>query len=456
MCRSVSVRGRALQWRGAPGKEGRQAVLRSLPPLLILLQVLVSAFPWAASAGSAPFREASLEELLRHNPATGRPVDSIEELVPLLPRELRENFTFVYDSRSPFRSSISPGHPRVILFAKDARLVLTFTGDERRPGFDLLESMSFDDASARFELHSFVLPAAQRSGSRLSPEASNCASCHGSDSRPIFDSYPLWPGFYGSVLDTFPHDRIGVNEKKRYLTFLAGAAKTGPYRELIFPTGSPVSPYLDPRRFHNNAAELDPKVVPFLPNARLGMALTEMNRSRIYRKLTEGKNFSVNEKRLLAELLECGPDDRPTRRAITLIEDQVTRENAERLTRLGARPTDSDRSLDDMQELQFIRELAEIDQVAMQAGADRSDWSMALAPGSLAFFDGILSGIHHGRSYYLKEDLIFELLAHLRQREPAFRRYFVTESVFDDLGYPFGNRIDLGEALKSCRLLSRR
>jgi len=97
---------------------------------------------------------------------------------------------------------------------------------------------------------------------------------------------------------------------------------------------------------------------------------------------------------------------------------------------------------------------AEIDTVARMAGVDRSDWSMALEPGSLAFFDGMLSGISNGRSYYLKEDLILELLSHLAQREPAFAKYLATENVLEDYGYPFGTRIDLATAAKSCRLLT--
>jgi hypothetical protein len=102
-----------------------------------------------------------------------------------------------------------------------------------------------------------------------------------------------------------------------------------------------------------------------------------------------------------------------------------------------------------------VRELAEIDWVAKRAGVDRSDWSMAMEPGSLAFFDGILSGISAGRSYYLKEDLIFELMSHLRDRDPAFRNYFKWQNVFVDLGYPFGHRVDLGQAAQSCPLLLR-
>jgi hypothetical protein len=45
-------------------------------------------------------------------------------------------------------------------------------------------------------------------------------------------------------------------------------------------------------------------------------------------------------------------------------------------------------------------------------------------------------------------------MLHLRDREPAFRRYFAWSNVFEDLGYPFGTRIDLGRAAKACPLLS--
>ena len=72
-----------------------------------------------------------------------------------------------------------------------------------------------------------------------------------------------------------------------------------------------------------------------------------------------------------------------------------------------------------------MRELAEIAiGWPSMAGVDRSDWSMAMEPGSLTFFDGVLSGISNGKSYYLKEDLILEMLAHLRMREPVFAKYF--------------------------------
>jgi hypothetical protein len=420
---------------------------------LLALMMLVPGLTPGAAWAREPFTEANLQELLQRNPATGRPVDSISELVPLLPEELRKNFTFVYDSRSPFRSGISPEFPRVILFTDDARLILTFIGDERQPGFDLLETMSFDYEGAKFDLHAYLLPAGERRSWRPSPEEARCARCHGADPRPIFDSYPLWPGYYGSVQDTFPRDRIGQKEAKNYAAFAAAAAKTGVYKDLIYPAGSPVSPYLDPRLFKDNTVTLDPQLFPYLPNARLGIALTELNRQRIYRKLAAGEDFAAHEKQLLARLQECRPTDRPDRAALRAIEDALRKENADRLKRLGLLPGDPKKDRDDMQELQFVRELAEIDEVAKAAGVDRSDWSMAMEPGSLAFFDGILSGIYAGKSYYLKEDLIFEMLLHLSEREAAFRKYFVWGNVFEDYGYPFGHRLDLGQAAKACPLL---
>ena len=423
--------------------------------LLILLQLCALFGLGGAAARADAFNEASLQALLRNNPATGRPVDSVQELLPLLPRKLRENFTFVYDSRSPFRSSISPQYPRVVLFTDDGRLLLTFTGDPGKPGFNLLESMAYDDQAARFHLQAYLLPAAERTGWRPAADAANCSGCHGADPRPIFDSYPLWPGFYGSVLDTFFHDHIGRKEQRNYRAFLAGPAKTGVYSELIFLRGSPVTPYLDPRRVHHNTVELDPKAFPFVPDARLGMALTELNRKRIYRKLASAPGFQAHEKRLLAELLECPGVGRPNHAALRDIRAKLAAENDARLKRLGGRPSDPNQQLYGMEELNFVRELTEVDDVARRAGADRADWSMAMEPGSLSFFDGILSGIYRGRSYYLKEDLIYEMLDHLSQRDPSYRRYFASELVYAKEGYPFGNRIDLQPALRACPRLVR-
>lgn len=421
----------------------------------MLVQIAVTAL-WLAApvfAADVPFGDAQLQALLANDPATGKPVDSVEELVPLLPRELRSNFTFVYDSRSLFKDLITPKAPRVILFSADARFIVTFIGDAANPGRDLVETMSFDDATATFALHAYVLPAAQRAGWSPPAAAADCASCHGADARPIYDSYPLWPGFYGSVLDTFFHDRLGRAELAKYRAFLAGPAKTGVYSELIFQRGSRTSPYFDPRRM-TSAFEVDPRAFAWLPNTRLGMALTELNRARIYRKLAAAPLYAAHEKDILGELLECPGSPRPPPGAYHATLLALRAENAARLKRLGGRPSDPHQSVYGMEELKFVRELTELNDVAVRAGADRSDWSMAMEPNALSYFDGVLSGIERGRSYYEKEDLIFEILEHLGDRNPALKPYFVSYAAYSDQGYPFGNRPDLGVALKACPLLT--
>ena len=332
--------------------------------------------------------------------------------------------------------------------------MLTFIGDDTQPGADLLETMSFDDEQAKFVFNAYLLPAAERRAWRPSAHEAKCERCHGADPRPIYDSYPLWPGYYGSVLDTFPKDRLSEKERRNFAEFAAGAAKTGVYKDLIYPTGTPVSPFLDPRLFKDNTIEPDAALFPYLPNARLGIALTELNRQRIYRKLAAGPGFAANEKKMLALLLECRPSDRPSRKDMLALFGALKNENAARVKRLGVLPSDPHKDRNDMQELMFIRELTEIDMVAKMAGVDRSDWSMAIEAGSLAFFDGVLSGISNGKSYYLKEDLIHSLLADLSKREPVFAKYFEAENVLADYGYPFGTIVDLARAAKSCQLLT--
>src|SRR5262249_59014399 len=146
---------------------------------------------------------------------------------------------------------------------------MTFIGDETQPGADLLETMSFDAEQAKFVMNAYLLPAARRRGWLPSSAEAKCERCHGADPRPIYDSYPLWPGYYGAVLDTFPKDRLGQRDQKNYAAFVAGTAGTGVYKDLLYPTGSPVSPFLDPPLFKDHTTHLDPALLPYLPKSPL-------------------------------------------------------------------------------------------------------------------------------------------------------------------------------------------
>jgi hypothetical protein len=371
--------------------------------------VLLVAFV-ALSAQASP--RVELERLLLH-------ADSAEMFLAKAPRNLLENYTFVYESRSPFAASISADFPRLVFFTPDAKTVVTLTGQPGRAGADIIEALYFNDSTSSFETASYVLPKAIRDRGRgARKEVAACTQCHGTDVRPVFDSYPLWPGFYGSVKDSF----LDGTELKKFQHFQSTTAKTGVYRYLIPPKGSRVAPYVEPEKLVDGAFEADPAQFKFMPNTRLGMALTELNRKRLFRKIHQSPKYAANEKSQLAALLECEPA--VTSEANTgALKKSLLDENADRLERLHLKPESAIAQSLEMQETKFGPALGQIVNLSEALQVPMTDWSMSFTAPSYAFYDGILSGISEGRSYYLKEDFIFEMLKHLARTD---LRYFNT------------------------------
>jgi hypothetical protein len=127
---------------------------------------------------------------------------SINNLVPLLPERLRSNVTFAFESQSLQKDGVDPLHPRVVMYSDDARLLLAYTGDESKPEARALEVIEFDPRARRFHPRSIEFPAPGEDGRpRILNHPSSCLRCHGDDARPIWASYPVWPGFYGEVDD---------------------------------------------------------------------------------------------------------------------------------------------------------------------------------------------------------------------------------------------------------------
>ena len=396
------------------------------------------------------FSLRELDALIAQSPVTNAPVTSLAELVPLLPDELRQNFTFVYQSRSPFAASITPDRPRVILFSEDASFIATFIGDPNAAGHDVVETLTFDEAQARFVPGVRVLPAAAKDSAGITTDG--CAQCHGQDTRPIYDSYPLWPGFYGSVQDTFPKNLpASTREYEDYVRFLRTEAKKGVYAALRWVKGSRVSPFTPPEEFKVDVLSSSVDRLRYEPNTRFGMALGDLNRMRIYRKLKTGPGFAGHERAWLSLLLDCR--ERNFSETEKRIDKAVRSENAARLVRLGADPRKEGRERFQMQELNQVHNLALLDELARRAGVSRRDWSMAMEPDALSFYDGILGGMIGKRSYYLDEELVLELLRDLSRTSPQFEHFFVERASFGAYGYVFGRKPDLVRATASCVFL---
>ena len=223
---------------------------------------------------------------------------------------------------------------------------MTSTGHPKRKGYGVVESIQFNKKTAKFEFYAHDLI----NNKKL--ETVSCQECHGKDPRPVNDSYPLWLGFYGSVLDSFPaSNHVSRKEQVELTKFLSQKVKTGIYKYLIHQEGSEVTPYLEPRYLtldeQNQATHLS---TTFKPNQRFGIALTALNRQRIFRKIKNSPKYQSLQKTLLYELLNCGKTKVTAARTLK-IRDRVEKENQARIDRMGLKLEERHDKLVQMQEL---------------------------------------------------------------------------------------------------------
>jgi hypothetical protein len=186
--------------------------MRVLARVIFLTVLCGPPATWAATAPAS----FGTRELL----AAAGQVTSIEELIPLLPEEMRRNVLLMYKSRSG--QGASDTFPRVILHSNDARFTLAFTGDPNAPGGQTLEFFEFNDATNAFEFRELDFdPQGRRPPIDSGINPPRCYACHARGGgpnpfklRPNWDGYHVWRGAYGSNDDNF-EDRMGHNASTR-------------------------------------------------------------------------------------------------------------------------------------------------------------------------------------------------------------------------------------------------
>jgi len=240
---------------------------------------------------------AALEQLI-----VDRNVRSIEDLLPLLPADLRSRYALMFRSRSLHGSSFA--HPRAILFDPEARLVISFNGDAGQAGFTDLETMEFDDAGKSFEFREIAFPvdADRKAGVRISnPNPEPCLKCHGEPARPIWDTHPAWPGAYGEryAAALTPTERSGLRE------FLREQPTHPRYRYLL-----EVDRFANLETFRPSARTRYEGDERLPPNGELGAALGRLNFEAIVHLLESRPEFEATRYLLLATLgSDCGRVD---------------------------------------------------------------------------------------------------------------------------------------------------
>ena len=163
-------------------------------------------------------------------------VKSIDDLLPLLPEEYRSRSTYVYSSRSI--QDASPESPRVVMFGRDASLMMSFNGHPSQKGHENLEIIKFNKDTKEYELFEIQFDPDKKSGPTISDKnPSKCLTCHGDKPKPIWDTYFMWPGVVGA------EDDDQTQLEKRYMKDFIEKKSTHsrykyvPEQKLIFAAG---------------------------------------------------------------------------------------------------------------------------------------------------------------------------------------------------------------------------
>lgn len=201
--------------------------------------------------------------------------------------DFMSRYTLVYDSKSLHESSKE--FPRAIVYGENGKFIISFNGHPKQKGYDLLEVVQFNDKSKRFEFREIQFndlghlePNESFRISSVNGPDNKCLQCH-SNSRPIWESYPIWPGVYGADDD----DPIGKS--------LRGPALLPPSKKVSLDWQNFASKGLNKGRY----SSLKPmglfgyqSSLGKRPNTELSVLLGNYNSKRIARILKESTNPS--------------------------------------------------------------------------------------------------------------------------------------------------------------------
>lgn len=139
--------------------------------------------------------------------------DTLAVLAKKYPDYLRFH-TLMYGSLSIQESSFE--QPRAIVFGPDAGFIFTFNGSPNQYGGMSIESTEYNDKLHAFQFREIAFkkyPGFDRDGENIAPNEvafenenllitkpnpAKCLQCHGQNASPIWMTYFMWPGAYGS------------------------------------------------------------------------------------------------------------------------------------------------------------------------------------------------------------------------------------------------------------------
>jgi hypothetical protein len=264
--------------------------------MTIMIQLIIGVtVAWSAPAGKKTLNSfKELETYLQGSGASPSLDGFLDKVAKDYPGTL-ENFALVYASRS--LQNASPEFPRVIAYGQGfdinsaafTGIVLTFTGDPAKADYNSMEVMSVDDGK-RIQLAEVRFPGTS-GAPKIEKNPARCVACHGERSRPIWDSYPVWPGAYGSEEDQID---ARSEELANFVQLQAKFGKPGRYKNLKLHAQKVDTPYGKSYAFGVGA-----------PNEDLGLELDQFADRDIVDDLRRRPNFDALKYAFLGAAGRC-------------------------------------------------------------------------------------------------------------------------------------------------------
>lgn len=266
---------------------GQKAETNPMKKMIRLSAIFVGTLTSAAAICQTSTRtpKQAVDEFIRDNPKK-----STNDLLEFLAKSFPQMFiepVLMFRSESLHKNSVSYETPRAILSSKDGKYVIAFSGDIKNHASSAIEELSFEESSAKFELREISLASGTLTAER-NPQ--KCIQCHGSDPRPIWDAYDMWPGAYaGNNSRSF-----GENDEKGIKAFRKEMSHNSRYMLLH-------GPGIDQSLDYSFGPLGDAEASPAILNERLSNPMTAYQ----LRKLKELKNFPLFKAAFLSASLGC-------------------------------------------------------------------------------------------------------------------------------------------------------
>jgi hypothetical protein len=288
---------------------------------LVLLSLTISAF---TNSQQPEDTETNLTDLIQKNN-----IRTLEDLVPLLPTEMRSNFALKHGiKRSGERGhlieakvsqSADPDLPRAILWNERNGFTVSYNGGATNQlANQRLDILSFSEKDKIFSLTAINFPLSEEQiingHSKIVVQDQSCKECHGSMNRPILSMYPDWPAFYGSDNDELnnPNSAVQKLENTDYQNFLRSAGSQSPRYAPLFDSslveqnyGLKIWPTYPYRQDTSEVASHISRSFSFRPLLRLGIIYNRQTAKVIFHKMKQQSNYPKWGLFTLHSLLQC-------------------------------------------------------------------------------------------------------------------------------------------------------